>query len=173
MDCNVGEIHPLPYSFIPMYLANCDGSTLSVAQHAKLFSLIEIAFGGDGKTTFRLPDLRANAVVGVGLAPNGIIKWPLGSTNGSETTALNIGQTPIHNHIFSQAQVASTASSPTQGAYLAQMETPGHLGAPRPNAIMAPTAFTSVGNGIPHENRQPYLSIGMFIVTEGNYPIFS
>jgi microcystin-dependent protein len=177
----VGELRIMPYggtspsAFIPRGWAPCNGQLLSIAQNTALFSLLGTAYGGDGRTTFALPDLRGRAAMGQGQGP-GLSSYRIGSVAGSENVTLQSSQLPAHTHPIGTATVpvggASTAASPA-GAYLGTVS-PAAYGTGTSNGPMAAGTIsgptTAIGGDQGHENRQPYLALNYYIATQGMFP---
>jgi microcystin-dependent protein len=108
-DQFLGEIRMVGFSFAPVGWALCNGALLPISQNAALFSLLGVMFGGDGVTTFGLPDLRGRAPVGMGTGPN-LTAVTQGQLSGSESVNISAQQMPIHTHIL---QVAGTETGST------------------------------------------------------------
>jgi microcystin-dependent protein len=158
----LGQLLLVPYNFAPRGWAFCDGQLLSIAQNTALFSLLGTTFGGNGQTTFALPDLRGRVPVGVGPGP-GLSPVDLGEVGGSETVTLITTQIPAHGHTIGGTNSAATGSRPAGnvnaqgGAYSATSD-----------ATMQPTGNT--GGSQPHGNLQPYLALNWCIALEGIFP---
>ena len=163
-DPFIGQIALFPYNFAPRGWAFCNGQLLSIAQNTALFSLLGTTFGGNGQTTFALPDLRGRAAMSSGQAP-GLAPYVLGEQGGTETVTLSTAQVPAHTHTVMASQNDATASSPTNtvpaggGAYGTAL-----------NTSMNPNMVQPVGGSQPHENRPPYLVLNYCIALEGIYP---
>ena len=165
----LGEIRIFGFNFAPRGYALCDGQILPINQNQSLYSLLGTTYGGDGRTTFALPDLRGRAAAHVGTAPGGTTKQ-LGSKSGAETVALTMGEMPSHNHAVSADASIATTSNPT-GARYAQTSTPiDH--APDPGNAVAMNAATVAtnGSGLGHENMQPFRAINFCIAIQGLFP---
>src|SRR5499426_4244130 len=109
----LGQIQPFGFNFAPTGWATCDGQILSIAQHTALFSLLGTTYGGNGQTTFRLPDLRGRVPVHQGQGP-GLSPYTLGEVTGTENVTLITTQIPAHNHIAQSAvNVAASSLAPT------------------------------------------------------------
>jgi microcystin-dependent protein len=148
--------------------ALCNGQILSIAQNTALFSLLGTTYGGNGQTTFALPDLRGRSPIGWGQGP-GLSPISLGELSGTETATLVINNMPAHTHPLSGSSLAGNASLPT-GAV------PANSGALdkeystvlTSNVAMAPTGVT--GGGQPFSIRDPYLAVTFLIALEGIFP---
>ena len=162
----LAEIRILPYTFAPRNWAFCSGGTMIIAQNQALYSLLGNMYGGNGTTTFLLPDLRGRAPMhfgqGPGLSPR---TQGISGAGGTETVTLTANQIPSHTHTARATTNAATTNVPT-GNILADS---GPAIYATPNApvgmINAPT-----GGGQPHENRMPYLVINFCIALQGVFP---
>ena len=114
----LGQIMLVGFNFAPVGWALCNGQILSITQNTALFSLLGTTYGGNGTTTFALPDLRGRAAVGFGQGP-GLSNYDLGQSTGTETVTLTVGQMPAHNHMVAANAANGNVSSPS-GADLAQ-----------------------------------------------------
>jgi microcystin-dependent protein len=176
MDPFLGEIRIMPFPFTTRGWAACDGRLIAISQNTALFALLGTQYGGDGRTTFALPDLRGRAIVGAGQGP-GLSSYPQGTRIGTETVTLNSTQLPAHTHALGTPTVAvsgatATASSPAGGFFTkVSPETFGTgtgNGPMAANMVNGPT--TAVGGSQAHENRMPYLTLSYFIAVQGVFP---
>jgi microcystin-dependent protein len=176
-DSYLAEIRCFPYNRIPTSWHLCDGSILQVKQNAALFSLIGNYYGGDGKTTFALPDLRGRVPMQVNPAdPSCAV---VGSAGGAESVTLTPAQMPAHMHGVTAVNTNATATNPTGNlpATVLPQGTPAvapFIYAPTPavsnTTALAPGALQSSGNGQAHENRQPTMAMNWCICISGYYP---
>jgi microcystin-dependent protein len=157
----LGEIRMVAFNFAPKGWASCDGQILSIQQNTALFSLLGTTFGGNGQTTFALPDLRGRAP----LHPSQSIA--LGQVGGAETNTLAINQMPAHNHAVSASSAARNAGSPANNTWAVQS---ANAYGTQPNATMNPAALANSGGSAPHPNMQPYLTIHFCIALTGVFP---
>ncbi len=164
----LGTIRLVGFNFAPVGWGLCQGQTLSISQNSALFSLLGTYFGGNGQTTFNLPDLRGRVGVGQGQGP-GLANYDQGQTGGVETVTLTAAQAPAHSHTL---MAATNVTAPNPGPSLA-LGTPAAAvklyGAGAPTAL-APASIGSFGSGGPHENRQPYLGLNYIIALTGIFP---
>jgi microcystin-dependent protein len=162
----VGEIRVFAGSFAPSGWAFCDGSLLAIAKFETLFNLIGTTYGGDGQSTFALPDLRGRVVIHQGAG------YTIGETGGVETVTLTTVQLPGHSHAV--AGTATAATTPNPGPLVAMAATPTgefiYDGNTANQVSLAPSAISKVGNNQPHDNRQPYLGISYIISLFGIFP---
>ena len=165
-DPFIGEIRPVPYNFAPRGWAFCNGQILPINQNTALFSLIGTTFGGNGQTTFALPDLRGRVPLGVGSGP-GLAPRTLGERAGSESVTLNVNEMPAHSHGVNVSVQPADAFAPA-----------GSLPAVSPRQVFEPNATGSfaqdtiapAGSSTPHGNLQPLLVISYIIALEGIFP---
>ena len=162
----VGEIRMAGFNFAPQSWAFCDGSTLSIAQNDVLFSLIGTTYGGDGQSTFNLPDLRGRLAIHQGSVQG--TPFPIGQHAGSETVTLTSNQLPAHNHPALAQSAPGSQPGPAGALWAGSIQTPYSTNAP--NATMNPQAIGLAGGNQPHENRMPYLAITFIIALFGVYP---
>lgn len=163
----IGEIRVVGFNFAPLGWADCDGQLLAIDQNDALFALIGTTFGGDGQTTFALPDFRGRTIAHAGNVT------VLGEQLGSEKVTLTQSQMPQHNHIMSaDNDGGGVTANPTQGVYagLANASRTDRIYGTPPNAAAAANALTSVGGNQPHENRMPFLVMRVIIALEGIFP---
>ena len=166
----LAEVRIVGFNFAPRGWAFCDGQILPINQNQSLYSLLGTTYGGDGRTSFALPDLRGRAPIHVG-SSNGT-SHQLGSRGGDETISLSVAEIPNHDHAFSALNESATSTSPT-GAYPAQ--TPTGVGAIYSAAgdtldqNFRSAAIASVG-GQAHQNMQPYLAVNFCIALRGTFP---
>lgn len=169
MDPFLGEIKLVPYNFAPRGWAFCDGTIMSIAQNTALFALLGTTYGGNGQSTFALPDLRSRAVVGFGQGP-GTSNYALGEQLGVEAVTLTVAQIPPHTHGLHVSSAQGDTSSPSNN-YLAKAPLAiGNLYGAGANAVMAPGTIALDGNSTPHNNLQPYLVLNYIIALQGIFP---
>jgi microcystin-dependent protein len=163
----VGEIRMFGGNFPPAGWMFCDGSLLSIAENETLFNLIGTTYGGDGQSTFALPDLRGRVPIhqgqGAGLSPH-----VLGESLGAETVTLTQAQLPAHAHPIAATGTA-TLSSPAGSRYGTTGTNATYIDT-APNAQFAPEATVSAGGGQPHENMMPFLCVSFIISLFGIFP---
>ena len=163
----IAEVKIFAGNFAPRSWAFCDGQLLPIAQNTALFSLIGTTYGGDGRTTMGLPDLKGRAPMHPGRGP-GLTQRRLGQKGGVETVALNLGQMPQHNHAINVVDGVPDQSSPG-GASHAQAPIYAPDGA-NLNANLANSAIANQGGGGAHNNMQPYLVLNFIIALQGLFP---
>ena len=167
-DPFLAEIRIFPFNFAPKGWAWCDGQLMPLSQNTALFSLLGTTYGGDGKSTFALPDLEGCAPMHPGQGP-GLSLHDLGETGGSETVTLLESEIPAHSHSFNCSNADSNSQGPDAqrfggGVGIAFYATPGAL------ANLAPEALTPAGGDQPHNNMMPYLTFYFNIALQGVFP---
>jgi len=163
MDPFIGEIRMFGGTFAPLGWADCNGQLMSIAQNTALFALIGTTYGGDGQTTFALPDLRSRI-------PIGMQGGNIGASGGTESVTLTTQTNGTHSHPASCGGNATTVS-PLNGYWASDPGLAvGEFSNQAPNAVMAPDAITLSGGGQPHDNIEPYLCIRYIIALEGIFP---
>jgi len=169
-DPFVAEIRIFPFNFAPTGWAFCDGQIMPISQNTALFSLLGTTYGGNGQTTFALPDLQGAAPMHPGQGP-GLSLHDLGETGGSETVTLIESEMPAHAHGL-QASIqpgedpapGGEALGRSVGASLYQTATNQNLGQ------LAPQAIGTAGGSQPHNNLMPYLVLNFCIALQGVFP---
>jgi len=169
-DQFVGEIRPFPYNFAPIGWALCNGQIMAISQNTALFSLIGTYYGGNGTSTFALPNLQGQIAVGQGQAP-GLSAYTIGETIGAETVTLLATQMPAHTHTLPASATAGRIAAPSPAVVL------GATGRGSPevyssaqNGTMSAVAQSNVGGSQPHNNIMPYLAISYCIALTGIFP---
>jgi len=168
MEQFLGSLLLVPFNFAPAGWALCNGQLLKIAQYTALFELIGNTYGGDGVTTFALPDLRGRVPISSGQGP-GLQSHTLGQSGGAETATLGVHQLPSHNHHVNTVSAAGTGPHPAN-EYLAS-GTQGHVySASKPDSALNPNAISHAGSGQPVDIRSPYLTLNWIIALQGIYP---
>ncbi|HEY2069738.1 MAG TPA: tail fiber protein [Rhizomicrobium sp.] len=169
----VAQIELFSFSFAPKGWSLCQGQTLQIAQNQALFALLGTAFGGNGQTTFALPDFRGRAPIG---GTN-----PLGAQAGEETHTLLSDEIPIHTHTFSVASANGNVDTPAGNTTLAGTKGVGNsipggaydvdmfVNQP-PNSTMAAQTLATAGASQPHNNMMPFVALNFCIALSGVYP---
>ncbi len=172
-DPFVAEIRIFPFNFPPTGWAFCDGQLMPLSQNTALFSLLGTTYGGDGKSTFALPNLQGSAPMHPGQGP-GLSLHDLGETGGSETVTLLESEIPAHSH----ALFTSSAPADEEGQKNPTGAVPGAVQAtaalygvlPGSPVQMAPEALAPAGGDQPHNNLMPYLTFYFCIALRGVFP---
>jgi microcystin-dependent protein len=167
-DQFVAEIRIFTGNFAPKGWAFCNGQLLPISQNTALFSLLGTTYGGDGKSTFALPDLQGMAPMFYGQGA-GLSLYDLGETSGSQTVTLLESEMPAHRHAVGVvADLATSGGIPGAQSALAIANIPTYNAAA--NTTMSPTELTPFGGTQPHNNMQPYLTLNFIIALQGVYP---
>ncbi|WP_250459554.1 phage tail protein [Microbulbifer litoralis] len=177
MEPFIGEIRLLPYTLVPRGWALCDGQLLPISQNTALFSLIGTTYGGNGTTTFALPNLKGRVAPGAGRGP-GLQSWDLGAEDGTDSVTLTAAEMPQHHHSLRGLDISGDTDQPSENAYLGQDSARGGQGNVNflartetpPDATLTPEALTLSGESRPHENRQPFLAVKYCIALTGIFP---
>jgi microcystin-dependent protein len=166
----VAEIRIFAGNFAPTGWALCNGQLMPISQNTALFSLLGTTYGGDGKSTFALPDLQGMAPMNQGQGP-GLSDRFLGESSGSPSVTLLTTEMPAHQH-QAQAGGAGDQVSPTNNSWgtLGTTRTPPPLYATTANAQMSPFALSIAGSSLPHNNMSPYLCLTFIIALQGVFP---
>jgi microcystin-dependent protein len=171
----LGMIMIVPYNFAPRGWAFCNGQILPIAQNTALFSLLGTTYGGNGQTTFALPDMRGRASLSSGQGP-GLSSYDLGQVGGTESTTITINQMPTHNHTYVPRQAASGNAADNanpDGAFPAKAGVDMYTGTTDGTFMGSPTAVQTTGNAggsQPTSILQPYLVLNYCIALEGIFP---
>ena len=175
----IGEIRAFGFNFFPRSWLYCDGRLLSISQNTALFSLLGVQYGGNGTSTFGLPDLRGRVSVGTGNGP-GLTPYTVGQIGGIENETILTTEMPAHSHAPYSRTKPGTANGhrvPVAGDYLTRLNVtstaPGLIWhtAPNTNATtLAPQAVGVAGGSQPHTNIQPILVLNYCICVAGIYP---
>lgn len=172
VDSYVGEIRLFAGAVTPANWHDCDGSTLTIVGHEALYALLGTRYGGDGRTTFGLPNLLGRIPVGTGQFLNGA-NYVLGAAGGASTVAITEAQMPNHEHALMASQNAATLVDPT-GAMLADPSDDFNMYVPyastQATAVMATDAVNNTGSGGAHDNTMPSTAIRYIISLLGLYP---
>lgn len=189
MDAFIGEIRPFAFGFVPQGWLLCAGQELAISQQQILFSVISNIYGGNGTTTFKLPNLMGLTPVGSGTDPVNGANWVLGATQGAAQVALTTSQIPQHNHVVHMESISVSAvqtnmsanpvansswlshpvtiTGPDEASLIPNFTPPssGNL-----DSTLSATTIGASGTGAGHENRQPFLAVQYCICVDGTYP---
>lgn len=168
-DQFLGEIRIFATNFAPKGWAQCNGQLMPLSQNTALFALLGTNYGGDGKTTFALPNLQGRAPLQQGAGP-GLTQRNLGEMGGSAAVSLLQSEIPLHSHQLMHSGGAANASTPAPDTGFArttsaQVYAPGDTSAPA-----SPQALAASGDSAPHNNLQPYLTLNFCIALQGIFP---
>jgi microcystin-dependent protein len=166
----IGEIRMFGGNFAPVNWALCNGQLVPIDQNAALFNLIGTTYGGDGQTTFALPNLQGRLPLHMG---TGQSSYVIGELGGVESVTLTTNELPAHTHILSASNAGSVASpaNALPGATSTVFSQPAQVyGAAASLVQFKPTTILPSGGGQPHNNFQPYLCVNFIIALYGVYP---
>ena len=164
----LGQIMLTGFNFAPRGFVRCDGSLLSIAQYQALFALLGTQYGGDGVTTFAVPDLRGRTPIAAGGRGS---RYNIGQVGGSENVTLLPNQLPPHVHKAAFAPGTGEARNPAAGLYgQTAADKPIYANASGTQVQLDPNVFGGGGLGQPHTNMQPYAVLNFCIATSGIFP---
>lgn len=167
-DPFIGEIRMFAGNFAPRFFAACDGQLLSISQNDALFALLGTTYGGDGRTTFGLPDLRGRVPIHKGQGP-GLSNRPIGQKSGNERETVTSAQIASHSHALMASAAAASTTSPSENLTATSTSSSIYGGA-APSVAMRGDAVANTGGSQPHENVMPYQCITFIIALFGIFP---
>ncbi len=165
----IGEIRWVGFNFAPRGWAHCDGQLLPINQYTALFSLLGTTYGGDGRTTFGLPDMRGRVIIHPGNGP-GLSSYRWGQRGGSEQVTLTTDHMAAHSHALVGTEETANNTSPTNNRIAAKQRTKLFSDSTASTANLDSASIGNTGGGQPHENRPPYLANYCIIALQGIYP---
>jgi len=169
-DAFIGTIMMFGGTFAPKKWALCNGQLLAISQNSALFSILGTTYGGDGQTTFALPNLQSRIPISAGQGP-GLSNRMLGEAGGRESVTLTINNMPAHNHAIACKSDGGNSNSPTNNFQAGDNDpTATPFAAGKHDSTMDPNALTMVGSSQPVSTESPYLVVNFIICTDGIYP---
>ena len=171
-DQFVAEIRAVGFNFAPTGWALCNGQLMPISQNTALFALLGTQFGGDGKSTFALPNLQGCVAIHQGQG-TGLTPFFMGESGGEATVTLLTSEIPIHRHVPLASGSNATTNDPTQGTFATPYVNPRLqplYGNNPPSNEAAVGAIMPSGGGQPHDNMQPYLVMNYIIALQGIFP---
>ncbi|MGH7741130.1 MAG: phage tail protein [Candidatus Eiseniibacteriota bacterium] len=169
VDPFLGELSLVAFNFAPTGWAMCNGQLIPIIQNTALFALLGTQYGGDGVSTFALPDLRGRVPIHIGQGP-GLTNYAQGETGGSEGVTMLQSQMPQHTHAVNASSANGTSASPAAGVPAFNASGVPSYSPSGNGAQMYAGMIATVGNSLPHENRQPYLALNWIICVSGIFP---
>jgi microcystin-dependent protein len=168
MDPFVAEIRMFAGNFPPKGWAFCNGQLLPISQNTALFSLLGTFYGGDGKSTFALPNLQASAPMQSGQGP-GLSERFLGEQGGEPSVTLLTSEMPSHNHVAQAKSALGNSQTPAAQTWGGSNNAKQYVNT-APNIAMSALALAVSGSSFPHNNMQPYLAVNFIIALQGVFP---
>lgn len=165
----IGQIQPFAFRFAPVGWSKCDGNLLPISQNTALFSVLGTTYGGDGKTTFALPDLRGRAGMKFDLSASGG-DFRMGQAGGAEKVTLLNTNLPSHSHTVVAQAIQGDASSPDNNYIAVDATNLDRFYSPTANTTMKPSVLSNAGGSQSHNNMEPYLVVNWCIALYGVYP---
>jgi microcystin-dependent protein len=167
----IGQVIAVGFNFVPVNWLACDGTLYPISEYDALYTLIGTSYGGDGVTTFAVPDLRGRSPVNAGQGP-GYSTYFLGQSGGSESVTLTAQQVGSHSHSLMTSSQTASASTPATTAAVAVVEAAKVkvFGSGNANTTLSGNSIAPAGGSQPHENRQPFLAVNYIICYAGIFP---
>ncbi|KGM40534.1 hypothetical protein JY96_12140 [Aquabacterium sp. NJ1] len=165
----VGEIRLFAGNFAPVGWSFCDGSMLSIAENEVLFNLIGTTYGGDGQTTFALPDMRGRVPLHQGTGLN-LSPRVMGQSAGVEQVTLTPSQMPSHNHVLNATTTPASTANGVAGSLTGAAASTNFYGSTPGGGALAPQALMATGGNQPHNNMAPFLGLNFIISLFGIFP---
>jgi microcystin-dependent protein len=170
-DQFVAEIRIFPFNFAPKGWAFCNGQLLPISQNTALFSLLGTTYGGDGKSTFALPNLQGSTPLQQGQGP-GLSLRDLGEIGGEQNVTLLTTELPVHTHNAIAGTGGTPVASPTNNVWTSGLKSGPSVYSPSSanDTAMSPLALSITGGSLPHNNMMPYLTLNFCIALQGIFP---
>ncbi|MSR13599.1 MAG: phage tail protein [Gammaproteobacteria bacterium] len=168
-DLFISEIRIMAINFAPKGWVFCNGQVLPISQNTALFSLLGTTYGGDGRSTFALPNLQGRVPLHWGQG-QGLSSRDLGEAGGVSEVNLTTAELPAHSHTLNGSALPASKAQPDAGSKLGATTI---YGSGAPTQAMAPQMITATGGNVSHNNLQPYLTLNFFIVLQGVFPLRS
>lgn len=169
-DPYLGQVMAVGFNFCPTGWLPANGQLLSISQNSALFALLGTFYGGDGQTTFQLPNLQGRVPVGVGTGP-GLSPIQQGESGGSETHTLTVGEMPNHTHTLVASTASATDATPGPSVLLGQTQNAGaYVAGASANVALGASSIQPTGGNQPFSVRNPYLGMTWCIATQGVFP---
>jgi microcystin-dependent protein len=164
----LGQISIFGFNFPPKGWAFCNGQTLPIQQNQALFSILGTTYGGNGQTTFQLPNLQSRTLMGMGQGP-GLSQYVLGQIGGVESHTLTLSELPIHTHLLQTSSATATGTPVANSEFAAQASVPVYRSG-TPTTALSSASIGLAGGSQPHTNLQPSLTVNFCIALTGTFP---
>jgi len=175
-EAYVGEIQLFSFPYAPVNWASCNGQLLPIQRYTTLFSLIGTYYGGDGRSTFALPNLNGFATCSQGQGA-GLSLRSIGENFGEDQVTLNLTELPPHSHttnVYDQPDTTKRVAAPQNGyGLLPPVNSKPFVAGTTPNVAFAANTVSPIGNSLPHLNQQPFLVLNYCICVQGFFPSFN
>jgi microcystin-dependent protein len=165
----MAEVRIVGFNFPPKGWAECNGQLIPISQNTALFALLGTFYGGDGKSTFALPNIQNSAVIGVGQG-SGLSPRFQGEIGGSESVTLQVSEMPVHNHTLMSNVQPATLATPDNTSVFGRSSGGNVFRSGAGNVTMAPQTLTPSGASLPHNNMMPFLTLRYVIAMQGVFP---
>jgi microcystin-dependent protein len=166
----IGQIQQFGFNFAPRNWAFCNGATIAISQNEALFSILGTTYGGNGTTTFGLPNTQDRSVMNWGQG-TGLTNYTLGEVAGADSVTLTTAEMPTHNHTLYATGGSAAELTPTQNGWFGIIALPGKLfSTAAVNTQMSPNQLMKSGGSQPHENDQPYIGTNFCVALFGIFP---
>lgn len=165
----IGEIRLASFNFAPKGWAMCNGQVLSIVQNQALFAILGTMYGGDGVTTFGLPNLKGRVALGFGQGP-GLSNYTQGQSGGEEAHTLTISEMPNHNHSLGVVNADGNLPAPAGNTFASSVARDNNNSTATPDATMNAGVISTAGSSVAHNNLQPYLVVTYMIALQGVFP---
>jgi microcystin-dependent protein len=165
----LGSLMLVPYNFAPLGYAMCSGQLMSISSNTALFSLLGVQFGGDGRSTFGLPNLNGSHAIGQGQGP-GLPLYVMGEVDGTETVTLAVGTVPPHNHPVLGGKQPGNLNTPAGNVLTLSNSPTIYTNSTANIAAMNAQSTNTIGGSLPHNNMMPYQGLQWIIALRGIFP---
>lgn len=169
-DAYLGQMLYVAFTFAPVGWADCNGQLMSINENSALYSLIGTTYGGDGVTTFALPNVQSRVLIGDGTSTTSGANYVLGQSAGTEKETLTINQMPMHNHQITAVNGVGSQNLPTNALPSDSQVLDKKYSTSGTLAPMSNLSVKTAGGNQPHDNIQPYITFKCIIATQGIYP---
>ncbi|WP_428243283.1 phage tail protein [Gynuella sp.] len=166
----VGEIRIFGGNYAPRYWAFCDGQLLSIQEYTTLYAVIGTTYGGNGTTSFGLPDFRGRIPVHMGIGPGVTIPWQQGMKQGTEIVTLDETEMPVHSHSFNVSPNTANVNTPSQESVIGSEQHYADASNMTSTASLADESLEVAGGSLAHNNMMPFQCMSFIICLTGDFP---